>query len=427
MKYSHWGTSIRDKSGITTLMRDLSCVHTDNESLSMLGGGAPLRIPAIEDYFRKQMEAIMEQPQVFEDLFGNYGEPQGLTRFVESLAALLSNEFNWNIEPENIAITNGSQMAFTLLFRMLAGKFSDGSRKKILLPITPEYIGYSDTGEEYPLFHSRLPQIVDISANTFKYRVDFDNLAISSDINAICVSRPTNPTGNVLGDNEIHQLSNIAKQNDIPLIIDSAYGLPFPGLVYTDANAIWNENIVLVLSFSKLGLPGTRTGIVVANTEIIDMLACTNAVATLASSNFGVTLACNSVATGEILSISREIILPRYKKAASFATETVHSKLSDVPYKLHSVDGAFFLWLWFPDLPITCYELYERLKARNVIIVPGNFFFPGLQEEWSHRNECIRISYAQPEEDFSKGVEIIADELKRAYASKTSEPALAEC
>jgi len=33
-----------------------------------------------------------------------------------------------------------------------------------------------------------------------------------------------------------------------------------------------------------------------------------------------------------------------------------------------------FLWLWFPDLPISSLELYKRLKARGVLVVSGHYF-----------------------------------------------------
>ena len=55
----------------------------------------------------------------------------------------------------------------------------------------------------------------------------------------------------------------------IPLIIDGAYGLPFPNILFSEARPHWNENTILVLSLSKLGLPGVRTGIVVAREEIV--------------------------------------------------------------------------------------------------------------------------------------------------------------
>jgi len=47
--------------------------------------------------------------------------------------------------------------------------------------------------------------------------------------------------------------------------------------------------------------------------------------------------------------------------------------------------------------------------------VPGHYFFPGLAEGWRHKNECIRVNYAQDEQIVTAGVKIIAEEVKRAY------------
>jgi len=74
-----------------------------------------------------------------------------------------------------------------------------------------------------------------------------------------------------------------------------------------------------------------------------------------------------------------------------------------------------FLWLWMKDLPITSLELYERLKARGVLVVSGHYFFPGLDEDWRHKQECIRITYSQDEEKVMEGIRIICDEVKKAY------------
>jgi valine--pyruvate aminotransferase len=74
------------------------------------------------------------------------------------------------------------------------------------------------------------------------------------------------------------------------------------------------------------------------------------------------------------------------------------------------------LWLWFPDLPITSAELYARLKQRGVLVVSGHYFFPGLQAEWRHRQECIRVTYSQDPDVVRKGLRIIAEEVKKAYA-----------
>jgi len=79
--------------------------------------------------------------------------------------------------------------------------------------------------------------------------------------------------------------------------------------------------------------------------------------------------------------------------------------------------AGFFLWLWLKGMPITDEELYQRLKKRGVLVVPGHYFFPGLKAEWNHKRQCIRINYAQDEEIVSAGLNIIADEVKRAYDS----------
>ena len=66
-------------------------------------------------------------------------------------------------------------------------------------------------------------------------------------------------------------------------------------------------------------------------------------------------------------------------------------------------------------LPGGSQALYERLKQRGVLVVPGHNFFPGLAEPWSHREECIRVSYAQDAEIVARGIAIIADEVRRSY------------
>ena len=73
------------------------------------------------------------------------------------------------------------------------------------------------------------------------------------------------------------------------------------------------------------------------------------------------------------------------------------------------------MWLWFEGLPLSCQELYERLKKRGVLVVPGHHCFFGLKEDWPHRHECIRVSYVQDQEKVRQGVAIIAEEVEKAY------------
>lgn len=398
-------------------MDDLGTALNENPDMIFMGGGNPGRIPEAEAIFKARLETVLADPQQLHSLMGIYQSPQGDKVFREQIAGLLKKEFGWDLSERNIAISNGSQSAFFILYNMLAGTMPDGSNRSIHLPLAPEYIGYGDIGLTRDFFTATRPEIELMDNNLFKYHVDFSKLEVTDNTGALCVSRPTNPTGNVLTDREIEHLDEIALAADIPLIIDGAYGLPFPGIIFNDAKPHWNENTVLVLSLSKLGLPGVRTGIIVAREDIVQGYSNANTVVNLACGNLGPTIARELFSSGEILTLSNNLVKPFYRQRAQQAVDWFRAELGRLPYRIHSPEGAIFLWLWFEGLPITSQELYQRLKERGVLVVPGHNFFPGMDASWQHQQECIRVSYAQDGNTVKQGIEIIAEEVAKAYAA----------
>ena len=162
----------------------------------VLGNDASSRTPEVEQFFHWEIVDLLNRSREIEDSVGTYGEPQGLTRFVESLAKLLNAEYGWTIEPENTVLTKGSQFAFTLLFKFLTDRFLDGSHNQVLLSVRLDHIGYSDTRESTLLFRSHRPRVEKMSNNMFKYLIDLDEVEVTKEISTICVSIPTNPNGN---------------------------------------------------------------------------------------------------------------------------------------------------------------------------------------------------------------------------------------
>lgn len=418
MELSRFGKKFAETSGITELMDDLALALSERPDMLFLGGGNPGRIPALEPLFKKRIAQLLDDPDKLHAMLGIYQSPQGDREFREQVAGLLNREFGWPLTAENVAVSNGSQSAFFILFNMLAGEMDDGSRKHLHLPLTPEYIGYTDIGIGADLFSSTRPEIELLENNRFKYHVDFRNLRLGNQVAALCVSRPTNPTGNVLTDREMRHLDEIARSHRIPLIVDGAYGLPFPGIVFNEAKPDWNENTILILSLSKLGLPGVRTGIVIASEEITRAYANANAIVSLACGNLGPVMARDMFRSGEILDLSRTMVAPFYQRKVEQAETWFRDALGTLPWRIHKPQGAIFLWLWFENLPITSQQLYERLKARGVLIAPGHNFFPGMEDRWRHKDECIRVSYAQPEDVVRRGIEIIAEEVAAAYGGE---------
>jgi len=402
-------------SGIVQLMDDLGNALSTDKDMLMMGGGNPSHIPEVQQFFHDKMQRILDRPAEFAHMIGDYDSPQGENLFLEAIAELLNTENGWNLSYRNVALTAGSQAGFFLLFNMFGGKCTDGVNRQILLPMAPEYIGYSDVGLSDEMFIARKPDIETFDDHTFKYHVNFDKLNIDQNIGAICISRPTNPTGNVITDTEVEHLSELAEKNDIPLIIDNAYGIPFPNIIFTKATPLWNDNTVLCMSLSKIGLPGTRTGIVVANEEIISIITRMNAVLNLSIGSVGPTLVHDLVTSGEISRLSKTIIKPYYQNKSKLALELFHHELAGLDYYIHKSEGAIFLWLWFPSLPITSEDLYQRLKDRGVLIISGHHFFPGLECDWQHKHECIRVTYSMDKNVIQEGVRIIAEEVRKVY------------
>ena len=412
MEFSSFGKRFTRHTGAKELMDDLGEAMASESPAMMLGGGNPAHIPQILDRLARRLHEIADDRRELRRMLADYASPVGEQRFRTALARLLRTEYGWPLSADNIALTGGSQGGFFLLFNLLAGRFDDGSKRRILLPLTPEYAGYNDLGLSDGLFAARRPAIEHLDDRLFKYHIDFDGLEVQDDIAAICVSRPCNPTGNVLTDDEVTALASMARDKGIPLILDNAYGLPFPQIVFRDATPYWDENVVLCMSLSKIGIPAVRTGIIIARPEIVDAIASMNAVLSLAVSSVGAVLARELVETGEIIRLSRDVIRPFYQQRATQSLQWLRDALDGCEYFVHRPEGALFLWLWLPELKVTSEELYRRLKARGVFVLPGHHFFPGLDEDWEHRHQCLRLSYAQDPEAVRRGIEIIGEEVR---------------
>lgn len=440
MQFSKFGEKFTKNSGILQLMDDLGNALNSEQPINMLGGGNPARIDKVNQTYWSVFKTLAEgdMGSMAIENIGNYSTPQGDAKFIAALVDFFNRHYDWGLTTDNIALTNGSQNAFFYLFNLFGGQFDDQTQgsldKKILLPLAPEYVGYADAHVDGQHFIAVPPSIEFVQHQGedgfFKYRVDFDTLENlselhNSEIGAICCSRPTNPTGNVLTDDEMARLEAIAKRFDIPLIIDNAYGMPFPNIIYSQATLNWNEQIILCFSLSKIGLPGVRTGIVVANPQVVKAISSLNAIVNLAPTRFGAAIATPLLQDDRLKDLSDNHIRPFYQGQAKLAVQLLKQELGDLPspynnaMKIHKPEGAIFLWVWFKDLPITTVELYERLKTKGTLIIPSEHFFVGVDtENFKHAHECIRLSIAQDDDTLRKGIATIGEVVRAVYAKQ---------
>jgi valine--pyruvate aminotransferase len=165
------------------------------------------------------------------------------------------------------------------------------------------------------------------------------------------------------------------------------------------------------MSLSKLGLPGLRTGIVIANHDTVEAISRMNGILVLAPNSVGPSLLTRMIKDKELIHLANDVIKPYYQAKADIAVKLFNEIFANSNAKLHKLEGAFFMWIWFPDLPITSEGLYQRLKAKGVYIIPGHNFFIGMDDDWPHQHHCIRINYAKDEVTLRKGLELIYNEV----------------
>ncbi len=423
MELSDFGKKLSSEAGILQLMDDLGRALAqggpDGTPVAMFGGGNPAQIPAVSTVFKRELESITQDPARLNALLGNYDTPQGNAKFINSFVACINAEYGWDVTPDQVAVTPGSQAGFFMLFNILAGARGD-VRRKILLPIVPEYIGYADQLIDPEDFVSVAPIIEKRGEHEYKYRIDFDALERAMrehEIAAIALSRPTNPTGNVVTDEEITRLQAYAGKANIPLIIDNAYGQPFPGVMTVDTRAHFDEHTVLSFSLSKVGLPSARVGIFVGPVKLMGALQSANAIVSLASPSYGQYITEPLLKSGELLDLARQHIQPFYFERAERARSLIMSQLpADTPWRLHVYEGSYFFWLWCDGARKTSKQMYEYLKDGGVITVPGEYFFPGQQvTPGDHTSQCLRLNFARHDAELEAGVPVLAEMVAWAY------------
>ncbi len=414
MKYSLFGQRFSQFSGITQLMDDLN-EGLLNDDVVMLGGGNPASIKEVQSLMEELLRQQLNSGELIHSI-ANYDGPQGKDSFLDALVDYFSQKYGWKISRKNIALTQGSQNSFFSLFNMFSGANTKGVTKKVLLPLTPEYIGYSDVGitDNQLIGHPAI--INELDNGFFKYHVDFNSLPLADDIGLITVSRPTNPSGNVLTDTEIKRLDALAQQHNIPLLIDNAYGTPFPNIVFSKIQPFWNDNTIVCMSLSKLGLPGIRTGIVIAHEEIIKVLSNITANHSLAPVGVGASLVGQMIKEDVIDDLCQNSIKPFYQNKVNLMVNLLQQAINDERFSIHQPEGAIFVWLRFKSLGVTTLELYQRLKNKGLLIVPGEYFYPGRDDDEPHQHECIRMNIVQDKQQIIKGIAILKTEIERLWA-----------
>jgi len=415
---TQFGAQMSNLTGVRAIMKDINetLKAGRGQELSNLSAGNPLILPEVEQLWRDCTAELLASRE-YGEVVCRYGSSQGYAPLVTAVVKDFNRRYGLNLSDRNILITPGSQTLYFYAANSFGGYTSSGKLKEIVLPLSPDYTGYGGVSLIPEALVAYKPTLdIDPSTHRFKYRPDFSQLSITENTGCIIFSRPCNPTGNVLTDDEVRKIAALAAPYEVPVLIDSAYAPPFPALNFTDMSLIFGENILHCTSLSKAGLPGERIGIAIGHEQVIQVLESFQTNIGIHSSRYGQAIAARAINSGALAEISETVIRPFYLQKLALLENTLESAMpKNLPWFLHRGEGAIFAWLWLQDLPIKDWELYQLLKKEGVIVVPGSTFFPGLKEEWQHKHHCLRISLTGSDEEIVRGMQSLARVAEQVY------------
>ncbi|ABW27043.1 valine--pyruvate transaminase [Acaryochloris marina] len=420
---SQIGNQMSALTGVRAIMKDIieTLRANPDESFINLSAGNPVILPEVEQLWRDCTTQLLASPD-YGEVVCRYGTSQGYQPLVDAIQKDFNQRYGLNLTDRQILITPGSQALYFLAANAFGGATETGRLKKIVLPLSPDYTGYGGiclTPEALKAYQPTLE--IDETAHRFKYRPDFEQLHFDETTGCIIFSRPCNPTGNVLSKAEVKQIADLAAPFNIPVLIDSAYGPPYPSLNYTDIAPILGNNIVHCMSLSKAGLPGERVGIAIGDERIIQILEAFQTNVCIHSGRYGQAIAAQAIQSGALAEISVQVIRPYYQAKLALLQSTLDQHMpSTLPWFLHLGEGAIFAWLWLKELPISDWQLYQQLKRVGVIVVPGHSFFPGLSQDWPHKHQCLRISLTATDEEITIAMQRLVPVIEEVYRSNNA-------
>ena len=233
---------------------------------------------------------------------------------------------------------------------------------------------------------------------------------INSKTKAILLCNPCNPTGYVYSQEEIINIANLAKKNDLFIVVDEVYR----EFIYTDTKHFsiledekFSENAILIDSTSKrYSLCGARVGFIVSkNSEFIQ--TCLKFALTRLSPPTLALIAANHALN------SREDYIENVIKEYYKRRKVVINELSQIDnIKFSNPMGAFYSII---KLPIENAEDFAKFlltdfsyKNQSVMLSPASGFY----SSENYGKDEVRIAFVLNSEKLKNAIKIIKLGLK---------------
>ena len=302
-----------------------------------------------------------------------------------------SNLCGWIKFPEDVIVTTGVEEALSIVF---AAALNPGD--EVLIPEI-----FFSVYETLSKFYGALPR---------EYRLDktfgLDLEDIESKINPrtklIIINSPANPTGKVLGNDQLSNLAEIIHSHqDLYVVSDEVYSHLYFGEERPQSIARYSDKVIVTDGISKrASATGLRIGWTIAPQEVTRELIKVHQYMVTCASSISQAAAI-PVLKGECSEHEEE-----YRKSLRENRDLAIQLLSEIPgISIVPPEGAFYC---FPNVSRFGGSMDVSMKVLDecdVLTIPGIAF----GEKGEHH---IRLSYAVDEASLYEGIRRIQETLK---------------
>ena len=379
-------------------MRELTRMARQPGVIAFSGGTPPeefLPVEALRSAINTVLDRDGAAAVTYEDAEGYHPLRACISEYVTSLGI--------QCHPDDVLITGGAQQALDLAVQALLGEGDT------LVTSNPTYLGMLD------IAHVRRVSPVGIPVDADGMRVDLLQNVLEDRRPGLIYVAPTyhNPTGAVMPLHRRRQLLQLARRYNIPVLEDAVYHeLGYAGAPPPPLKALDEDGSVLHASgFSKILLPGTRIGYLIAGGDLRDRLARVKQAADVCTPGLNQRAMHLYLASGALvghLNRVRAELRMRCEAACDAARRYLPPGA-----RWEEPTGGLYLWVQLPDDGPTAAELYVTAVQHGVAYAIGTLFHTD-----GGGNRHIRLNFAtQPPARIEEGFRRLGEAWKAWQAS----------
>ncbi len=392
---TNWTLAARAAKMNSSAIREILKL-TDRPGIISMAGGLPSPASFPISAFTQACNTVMERDGA---AALQYSTTEGFPALRQAIADFLP----WDVNPDQILITTGSQQALDLIGKVFLDK---GSR---ILVEKPTYLGALQAFTPFE------PLPVGVNSDDEGMLIDDFAAKVGTGENkarlAYVLPNFQNPTGRTMTEERRQALVEKAKELDIPLIEDNPYGdLWYEGEPPLPLAARNPEGVIYMGSFSKVLAPGLRVGFIVAPKSVYGKLTQAKQAADLHSPSFNQRVVAEVMKDG-FLQAHIPTIRAMYKVQRDVMLMALETEMEGLDVSWTRPVGGMFLWVRLPkgmDAQVLLAEAVERGMA----FVPGAPFYADEAE-----TNTLRLSYVTVSpEQIRQGVAALADAIRALQA-----------